>query len=280
MIFIGAALALFIGLSLGIFGAGGSILTVPLLHYVLGLDAQTATGASLLIVGSTAMVGTILNARKKLVAFQQGILFAVPSFFGVFGARTLLLPSLPQSIFLAPNFSIQRDTFILIFFAVVMILAATAMIKTSRKKNGSQPAQQEPEQINKDRSQASNRPGIARALTALQGFFIGVLSGFVGAGGGFLIIPALNIMLGIEMRRAIATSLFIIAMNSAVGVAGDLVSGNQYPIGVVSLVAGSSLAGMFVGTKLADGWDSSKLKPAFGIFILVIGAFIIAKELL
>jgi uncharacterized membrane protein YfcA len=194
--------ALFIGLVLGLTGGGGSILTVPILVYLMSISPVTATAYSLFIVGTTSTFGAIQNYRKNLVDIKSGFLFAIPSFIAVYLTRKYIVPRIPDIILEAPIL-ITKNTFLMLFFAVIMIFGALSVLK---KKS-------------QDTTVEEKRNLI---LIGIQTFIIGIIIGLVGAGGGFLIIPALILFAKLPMKKAVGTSLFIIAMNSLVGFTGDM----------------------------------------------------------
>lgn len=258
---IGLALSLLIGVSLGLLGGGGSILTVPILHYVFGLDASESTALSLFIVGVTAAAGSIAYARRGEVAWREGFIFSIPSFLAVYATRRFAVPALPAEVSVL-SFNLSKDNLVLLVFGVVMLLAAGAMLKPSKPK-----------------PPASAELNFARiSLIILEGAFVGGVTGFVGAGGGFLIVPALVILVGLDMKRAVGTSLVVIALKSLIGFAGDLSAGTVINTSVLVSVTAASLIGMVVGTKLVTRVSSEKLKPAFGWFVLVMGTLILLKE--
>ena len=197
--------ALLIGLVLGLIGGGGSILIVPLLVYWLSVEPVLATAYSLFIVGSTALVGAISNAQKGMVDFKTAIIFAIPAFIAVYSTRKFLVPTIPDELFSFDDFLITKDIGIMIFFALIMLFASISMIRNKRKESN------EETEIN------YNYP-----LIIGEGFLVGVLTGIVGAGGGFLIIPALVLLAKLPMKKAVATSLLIIAIKSLIGFIGDV----------------------------------------------------------
>lgn len=272
MTLLGLALSVLIGVSLGLLGGGGSILTVPLLHYVFGLSAPLATSASLAVVGVTAAGGALAFAKRKEVAFREGFLFAVPSFLSVTLVRRFVIPRLPAEGTLF-GVTLQRDATLLVAFALVMLAAGLAML---RKKKALPAGEHATGGMAEGGKTASG--GFARI--AAQGVLVGLLTGFLGAGGGFLIVPALVLLVGLDMKRAVGTSLLIIALNSLTGFAADLAAGTPVPWRVVATVLAAALVGMVVGTRAAKHVPSERLKPAFGLFILVMAAFILAKELI
>jgi len=247
------------GASMGLVGGGGSILTVPILVYLLEIPPVLATGYSLFVVGLSALVGSVNYFKLGLVNLKVGIIFAIPAFVGVFLARTFLVPALPLELFTIGNLFVGRDLIVMGVFAAVMILASVSMIRGER----------EPEQ--KDVLQF-NYP-----MIAVEGLIIGAVTGFVGAGGGFLIIPALVMLAKLPVKQAVGTSLMIIAVKSLFGFLGDL--GNQsLDWGFLALISLLSVVGIYLGIYVSRFVSSTKLKPGFGWFVLVMGLFILAKE--
>lgn len=255
--------ALAIGVVLGLIGGGGSILTVPVLVYLLAIEPVIATAYSLFIVGSTALVGAVKNIRKKLVDFKTALVFAAPAFIAVYATRKYLVPAIPEEIFSIAGFTMTKDVGIMIFFAVIMLLAAISMIR-GRKDS----AREEAEEV------AYNYP-----LIILEGAVVGVLTGIVGAGGGFLIIPALVLLAKLPMKKAVATSLLIIAIKSLIGFIGD-VENLEIDWSFLLSFTAISVVGIFIGIWLNKFIEGSKLKKSFGWFVLIMGIYIILKELL
>lgn len=250
--------ALFIGIVLGLIGGGGSILTVPILVYLLYINPVTATAYSLFIVGSVSSVGTIKNLRNGLVNFKTAITFAIPALLSVFSTRKYLVPAIPDTIFNIGNFILTKDIAIMIFFAIIMVLASVSMIKDR------QPVIQKSSENN-------------FLLLIILGFLTGIITGLVGAGGGFIIIPILVLLAGLPMKNAVATSLFIVAVNSLLGFLGDV---GHTEIDWKFLLPFSAIAvvGIFIGIWLNKFIDGKKLKKGFGWFVLAMGIYIFVKE--
>ena len=255
---IGYAAAVLIGVSLGLIGGGGSILTVPVLVYLFGVDAFLATEYSLFIVGISSLVGSVSYFKKGWVNFKMAMIFGIPSVFSIFLTRIYLLPFIPEEVLRIQNFIITRDIFLLLIFAALMILASYKMIKNN----------------------VSGKPTDKNNtfLAAVQGSVVGVLTGLVGAGGGFMIIPALVNLLKIPMKIAIGTSLVIISFNSLIGFFSSV---NYVKIEWKLLISVTTIAvaGIIIGSQLSKKVDGKKLKPAFGWFILIMGIYIITKEI-
>ena len=260
--YIGLILALFIGVTLGLIGSGGSILTVPILVYVVGIDPLIATAYSLFIVGSTSAVGSVRNTLDKNVNFNIVLLFGIPSLLAVFFTRSQLLPLLPDAFTLSNNVSISKSKLIMIVFAIVMFAASSKMIKKPRQKNLS-----------------SNQIVTSATPLITQGLLIGTVSGLVGAGGGFLIIPVLVFFANLPMKQAIGTSLTIIAIQCLIGFTGDL-SQHNIDWTIVLSFSAVSIIGLFIGNRLSKRIIDGSLRKIFGWFILVMSLYILFKELL
>ncbi|HLV46202.1 MAG TPA: sulfite exporter TauE/SafE family protein [Flavobacterium sp.] len=258
---IGLILALFIGVTLGLIGSGGSILTVPILVYVVGLNPVIATAYSLFIVGSTAFVGSIRHSLDQNVNFKIVALFGIPSLLSVFFTRSTLVPLLPDEFVLKNDFIIPKSTLIMILFAVVMFAAASRMIKKSRQK-------------------VIGKPEAAAAVSLIfQGILIGLISGLVGAGGGFLIVPALLFFANLPMRKAVGTSLTIVSIQSLSGFLGDL---SYQKIDWLLILSFSviSIFGLFIGIRLSKRIIDGNLRKIFGWFILAMSLYILTKEII
>ncbi len=265
--FLGYFAAIFIGLTMGLMGGGGSILTVPVLVYLIGLNPLLATAYSLLIVGATALVGAAGYFRKGLVAHRTALLFALPSLVAVFATRKLLLPAIPAQGFMLGSFPVSKGLLVMTVFAVLMVAAATAMIRSTQRD------------APPDEPEAADVPTAPNQLLMTGiGLAVGVLTGFVGAGGGFLIIPALVLVGRLPMKRAVGTSLLIIAINSLVGFTGDLTAGLRPDWGFLLVFLGFALVGIGLGTRLSRFIPGARLKPAFGWFTLVMGSMVLLKE--
>ena len=259
----GFAAAILIGISLGLIGGGGSILTVPVLVYILGVNPVLATAYSLFVVGSTSLVGAVTYMKKGLMNYKTAIVFAIPSFIAVFLTRKFLVPALPDPLFSIGEFLITKSSGIMVFFAFIMLFAAYSMI---REKKGEDQEDQEKVKFN-------------FPMIALEGSVVGLITGIVGAGGGFLIIPALVLLAKLPMKMAVGTSLLIIAAKSLIGFLGDLSTQTiDWPLLIMFTVL--SIVGIFIGSALSKKINERVLKTGFGWFVLLMGIFIIAKELL
>jgi uncharacterized membrane protein YfcA len=260
---IGFAAAIIIGVSLGLIGGGGSILTVPVLVYILDVDPVLATAYSLFVVGSTSLVGAGTFMKKGLVNYKTAIVFAIPSFIAVFLTRKFLVPWLPDPLFSLGEIAITKNVGIMVFFALIMLAASISMITGKKCKDCD-----ESEEIK------FNYP-----MIAIEGSVVGVITGIVGAGGGFLIIPALVILARLPMKMAVGTSLLIIAAKSLIGFLGDI-STQTIDWKMLLIFTGLSIVGIFIGSALSKKINEKVLKTGFGWFVLVMGIYIIGKELL
>ncbi len=257
---IGYIAAIGMGLVLGLTGSGGAILTVPILVYLFSTDALLATTYSLGIVGVTSLVGTIKQLRLGNVVWQTALTFGLASVVGVVVARRLLLPFVPDVIQIG-SLVLPKAIGLLLLFAFLMLFAAYKMIK--------------PQQYNLNEMPTANNP----VIFTLKGLLIGLVTGFVGASGGFLIIPVLVLSAKLEMKQAIGTSLFIVMANCLIGFASSL--NGQIPIswGFFTCFAGLAIIGILTGIQYATKISNAKLKRAFGWFVLCMGLFIVMKEL-
>lgn len=254
--------ALLIGVVLGLIGGGGSILTVPVLVYLLAINPVTATAYSLFVVGASSLVGAINNMKNKLVDFRTATVFAIPAFIAVYATRKFMIPAIPEHLFTLWGFEVSKNIGIMLFFAFIMVVASISMIRGNGK-----------EEMTEKKVQY-NYP-----LIIIEGVVVGVLTGIVGAGGGFLIIPALVLLAKLPMKKAVATSLLIIAVKSLIGFIGD-VENLDIDWAFLLIFTGLSIVGIFLGGYLNKFIDGNKLKKGFGWFVLLMGIYIIGKELL
>lgn len=252
-----------IGISLGLIGGGGSILTVPVLVYLFNIEPALATAYSLFIVGTTSLVGGIRSAFDKLVDFRTAIVFAIPSFIAVFLTRRYVLDAIPDHLLDIGTFELTKNVAIMIFFAVIMVVAAISMIR--------------------NRSSETAESSVVHynyPMIVIEGLVVGVLTGIVGAGGGFLIIPALVLFARLPMKKAVGTSLIIIAAKSLIGFLGDVGSGQLIDYKFLMTISTVAIAGIFLGIYLSRFVSSARLKAAFGYFVLIMGTYIILREIL
>jgi uncharacterized membrane protein YfcA len=259
----GFILAALIGVSLGLIGSGGSILTVPILVYLMGVNPLLATSYSLFIVGSTSMVGAVNNFRKGFVSIKTALLFGLSSITTIFITRKIIMPLVPDVLFSTANFRITHSMATMVLFAVLMLSSSFAMIRTHEK-------------LSYENIDSAGSNNIVKLL--LYGILVGLATGFLGAGGGFLVIPALVLMLKMPMKQAVGTSLLIVALNSLIGFTGDL---GHFSIhwGFLLSITVIAIAGIFAGGFLAKKIEGDKLKKSFGWFVLLMGIYIIVKEI-
>jgi uncharacterized membrane protein YfcA len=253
--------ALFIGVILGLIGGGGSILTVPVLVYLLYMNPIIATAYSLFIVGVSSLFGAIKNIQKGLVDFRTAIVFSIPAFIAVYSTRKFIVPRIPEKLFFVGDYEVTRDLGIMVFFAMIMLLASISMIFIKR------------EDVNEEETIVKyNYP-----MITIEGLVVGIITGLIGAGGGFLIIPALVLLAKLPMKKAVATSLLIIAIKSLIGFIGD-VENLEIDWNFLLTFTSISVVGMFIGIYLNKFIDGKKLKKAFGWFVFIMGIYIIIKE--
>lgn len=256
---LGYIAAIIIGLVLGIIGGGGSILSVPVFVYFFEMDAVTATAFSLFVVGITSIVGSVKFIRRGQVNFRIAWLFGIPSMLGILFSRRLVIPHMPEYIINRWGITLTKDMFILVVFAIVMLFSSIKMIKKSRREG--------------------NFGGnIQYTLLVSQGLLVGIITGLVGAGGGFLIVPALVMLLGMKIKEAVATSLFIISVNTIIGFISSL---DQIKIDWWFLLSFSALSviGILIAAGISRKIEGAKLRPLFGWTVLVMGIWIIVHEL-
>lgn len=251
----GALAAILIGVILGLIGGGGSILTVPVLAYLFGLPGESATGSSLVVVGVCAIAGSISSWKNKEFDPKQVLLFGIPGAAVAFMTRKWIVPGLPAQIA-----GLERGTFLLVIFGVLMLfIAIRGLIQNSIEESHNEP-----------------KP----SLIPLVGAGVGFVSGMVGAGGGFLIVPALIAFLSLDMKKAVATSLAIISIQSLVGFTGEVASGAEIPWKIIGLAAGMALLGLLMGQAARARVSGAQLKKGFSVFVLLMGIFVLGKELI
>lgn len=265
--YIAYGLFLLIGLVLGLIGGGGSILSVPVLVYLLNYPVEVATGYSLFIVGITSLVGGFAFIKRGDISFESLLQFAVPSLITVFLVRKLIIPSLPEVFFNAGAFSITKQVFIMSLFAILIVSSSYSMIR-----------KQKPNYRNDAMWEEFSKSPVRIYFVILLAISVGFLTGFVGAGGGFIIVPVLLFFIRVPVKKAIGTSLCIIAINSLVGFSGNL---GHIPVNwnVLLITTSICIAGILLGNMISVKISANKLKPAFGWFTLIVGIFVIIKEL-
>ena len=256
---VGYIASVLIGICLGLIGSGGSILTVPVMVYLFAVSPQLATSYSLFVVGTTSLIGVLTRLRSGAVKPDTAFLFAISSVLTVYLTRKFIVPIIPATLFSIGSFRVTEGLATMILFAVLMLLSAISMIR-SKKRDG------------------QNKPAVDHTRLAIYGIGIGLVTGFLGAGGGFLIIPTLVLLCGLTMKEAVGTSLLIIACNSLTGFVGDI---GHFQINWKLLGTVTSLAviGILIGTQLSKKIKNENLKKGFGWFVLIMGIYIIIKEL-
>jgi uncharacterized membrane protein YfcA len=259
---VGFLFATLIGITLGLVGAGGSILTITVLVYVLNISPTLSTTYSLFIVGITSFVGSIDYFRKGLVDLEKGLFFSFPAFIMVFLMRTFVMPHIPEIVYESSTLTVSKNLMVMLIFALLMIGASYSMIRSNKRPT----------------EQISHK--ISYWMIFVEGILVGILTGFVGAGGGFMIIPAMVIFAKLPMKKAVGTSLLIITINSTFGAIGDFSAGIALDWYFLTKFAGCTIAGILLGGYLSKKIDGEKLKPAFGWFVLVVGCWVIVKELI
>lgn len=259
-----------LGVVLGLIGAGGSILVVPILVYLFGVPAAQATGYSLVIVGTTALAGAVTYLRRGQSDPRMAALFGIPAIAAVYLTRRVLFPAIPDPVLQTSGFSLSKDTAVMVVFAAFMLLAAISMIRPD-PATSPDPGRDRPSAA----AAALSRPSVLAAL----GFFVGIFTGLVGAGGGFMILPVLVLAAGLPIRVAIGTDLLIIAAKSLIGFVGEAQAAEAIDWGFVATILALPLIGIAIGTRLNRLVPAERLKSAFGIFVLVMAIYIVGREL-
>lgn len=249
-----------IGIILGILGGGGSILSIPILVYIFHIDAVLASAYSLFIVGTTSLIGAIPKYKGRLVHLRTGLVFGIPSIVSIFCTRKWIVPAIPDIVWTTDSFILTKRVLILGIFAILMVLASVSMIRGRKETE------------HDDRRYRT-------FLIMVEGILIGFLTGLVGAGGGFLIIPALVLMTGLPFKTAVGTSLFVIAINSLSGFLGDVLNMSMDWSFLLSITALAS-AGILIGNQLSTRISQRRLRKSFGWFVLAMGCWILFRELL
>lgn len=266
MVIIGFIAFLCIGLILGLIGGGGSILGVPVLVYIMCYTADVATGYSLFIVGLTSLIGALAYLRKGEISAEAIFQFAIASLTTVFCVRKFVMPAIPQTMYLG-SIEISKHVLIMVLFAILILFSSYSMIKKRKYSR-----------INEVKWDEFAKSPMGVPFVILLGIIVGFITGFVGAGGGFIIVPVLIFFLRLSFKKAVGTSLCIIALNSLIGFAGNI--GNQTINWLFLLeISGVCAVGILIGSLLSNKVSSQKLRPAFGWFTLVVGVFVLVKEL-
>jgi hypothetical protein len=251
----GYLLAILVGLSLGLIGGGGSILTIPILVYCFRIDPVIASTYSLFVIGVTSLTGAFSHYQRGNVNFKVAMIFGVPSLIVVFIMRKWIMPMVPQHLLTIGSFELTKSVLLMTVFAAFMVLASVSMI---RQRN---------EQVITGEINYKKLVWLA--------VLVGFITGFIGIGGGFLIIPSLILFAGLSMKKAVGTSLTIMTISSLIGVLGDI--SRHEPINYSFLTAFTAFAitGILIGCYLTKYVKDHRLKPAFGWFILCIGVFVL-----
>ena len=256
---LGFVLAFFVGVTMGLLGGGGSILALPILVYFMGVEPSKATAYSLFIVGVSALIATQRFYVKKLIDFKVGLFFAIPSFVGVYIVRKWVVPIIPDPFFSIANLEVSKDLFLLLFFAIIMLGSGFSILFSKRKNK-------------------SFLKKINYYLILVDGLFVGAITGLVGAGGGFLIVPALVLLAGLDIKKAIGTSLLIISFKSLLGFTGDL--GTEMDWNLLLVFTSISSVGIYFGIYISKFIKPKRIKKYFGVFVVLIAFVIILKEVL
>jgi uncharacterized membrane protein YfcA len=252
--------ALLTGVILGLLGGGGALLSIPVLVYLFHIEPQLATSYSLILIGITATSGAYQNIRKKQVDYNAALYYGIPSVIAVYTVRRWVMPNLPKVIFSLDGYAVDKNLFILVILAIVMFAAAYKMI--TAKPNDTQDEDHKVDHLE----------------LAFFAILIGSFLGLVGAGGGFLMVPALIYFANVHTKKAIGTSLLLVAVNSFIGFLGDMRSNVSIDWKFFAIFACFSVAGVFIGHYLTNYIHNDKLKKSFGWFILVTAIFIVVKE--
>lgn len=249
------------GVSLGLLGAGGAVLTIPIFVYLVHMDAQVAITGSLFVVCVISLVGGLSYYKKSLVDFQSVFLFGIPSVIMVWLSRTFVLPWIPDPIWNSNHYILSKSSFLLILFSVLLFFAAFRM-------------------LNPPATETKDAPNSKSYFYILfNGILLGVITGILGAGGGFLIVPALVLLQKLDFKKAAGTSLIIISINTGVALVSKIQSLKLLDWPFVFVFTGIAILGMLSGSKLSQFLSSEKLKPLFAYFILAMGVFVLLKEL-
>lgn len=267
MIIAGCIAFLIIGLILGLIGGGGSILGVPILVYVMGYSADKATSYSLFIVGATSLVGAITYLRKGNISVESILQFAIASLVTVFCVRKFIMPNIPSVISFSGT-EISKHMLIMVLFSLLILASSISMIK-KRTYN----------RINEVKWDEFAKSPLGLPFVIILGITVGFITGFVGAGGGFIIVPVLIFFLRLNFKKAIGTSLCIIALNSLIGFTGNI-DHQKIDWFMLIIISAICIVGILLGSLLSSKVSSHKLKPAFGWFTLVVGLFVLIKETL
>ncbi len=258
----GYAASVLIGLSLGLIGGGGSILTVPILVYFFNTDPVLATTYSLFVVGITSFAGVFSYYYRGNVNLKAALAFGAPSTISIFIMRKWVMPVIPHHLMNIGSFELTKSVLLMLVFAMLMLAASVSMIRQGK------PA---------DQTGYSNQVNYARL--SIQSIIVGIITGFVGVGGGFLIIPSLVLFAKLPMKAAVGTSLMIMTFSSLLGVLGDVSRHASINYSFLLLFSLFAIAGIITGSYLTKYIKDTKLKPAFGWFVLLMGVFVLISTL-
>jgi uncharacterized protein len=256
--FVGYIASALIGISLGLIGGGGSIITIPVLVYLFHIEPTLATAYSLFIVGTTSLVGGVRSAYNNTVKLKSAFQLAIPATIAVYITRHYVLPLVPDTLFIVNEFAVTRDAALMLFFAGIMIIASVRMIRNKQTAAGVAPKH--------------------FVYVVFVGLVIGIVTGIIGAGGGFLIIPALVVLVGLPMKEAVGTSLIIIAISALSGFVGDFKLVREINFPFLLMISFLAIVGVFLGIYLSRFIKGTSLKSGFGWFALAMAVFIIIKE--
>lgn len=256
----GYATAVLIGLSLGLIGGGGSILTVPILIYFFHIEPVIATTYSLFVVGITSSAGAFSHYKKGNVNFKIALLFGLPSLIAIFIMRKWVMPAIPHHLFNIGQFELTKPLLLMLVFAGLMLAASISMIRAKKEI-------------------ITSGLAISYAKLVFQSLLVGIITGFVGVGGGFLIIPSLVLFAGLPMKKAVGTSLMVMTISSLLGVLGDVSRHVPLDYTFLMIFSAFAVAGIIAGSYFTKYVNDAKLKPAFGWFVLVMGIFVLVTTL-
>ena len=256
MIILGLLLAVFVGVTLGLVGSGGSILTVPIFVYIFGVNPVLATAYSLFAIGSTSIIGGVKGFVQGDVDIDKLLKFGIPSMISVFVTRKYIVPLIPDEFHIG-TYVIAQETVLMVCFAILMLFAAFAMMHEIKVP----------------------KQHFSFMSVVTKGVLVGSVTGIVGAGGGFLIIPALTNFFHLSMKKAVSTSLVLIAINSMLGLLGDWRRINLFDWNLLLMYTGLTVVGIFIGFYFSNKIDGPSLKKLFSYGILIVAALVLMEEL-
>lgn len=254
------------GAVLGLLGGGGSILTLPILVYIFSVAEEIAPSYSLFVVGVAAVVGTLGYIRTNNISLKTGLVFGAPAMLAVYLTQRYLVPALPDVFFTFGSTDFTQGMGLMVLFAIMMLLASWSMIRKKKKKPATEVGE--------------SKLGSHWHFVLLEGLGLGLFTGLVGAGGGFMIVPVLVVLSGLPMKTAVGTSLFIIAAKSLLGFFGAVQADVYIDWEMLLPFTGLAVVGIVLGMMLASRIPGAKLKPIFGWFVLIMGIFVITKTFL